>query len=340
MRDQKMLDSFKGVTSSPPPLWLMRQAGRYLPEYRQIRKKFPSFIDLCLHPEAVCEITLQPIQRFGLDGAILFSDILLLPALLGQSVIFKEGEGPLLETLDLHHSDLKLSSEKVLEGIQPILKALRLIRESLPPTTTLIGFAGAPWTVAAYMLEGKTSKDFAQAKEIAFRRPTLFKDLLSLLGESTCLFLDHQIQAGAQIIQLFESWAGSVPAPFFQEWVIDPTRKIVSFLKKKHPLVPIIGFPKGAGVGYFPYLLGTGLDGLSLDSTFPLESACSFPTVLQGNLDPALLVAGGDPLFEATRFILNTLKNKPFVFNLGHGILPNTPIHHVMQLVNEVRSFT
>lgn len=339
MSTQKLLNPFRSILEASPPVWLMRQAGRYLPEYQKVRKSFPSFIDFCLHPEAICEVTLQPIHRFGFDGAILFSDILLLPALLGQPLTFKEKEGPLLQPLVFDHPDLGLSTEKLKDGIQPVLRAIQMIRQMLPPPTTLIGFAGAPWTVAAYMLEGRTSKDFAQAKIFAFQHPALFKRLLDFLVTSTCFFLDHQIQSGAQVIQLFESWAGIVPAPLFKEWVITPTQEVVSFLKKKHPTVPVIGFPKGAGIWAEKYCLETGVDGLSLDFSFPLEEALSFSGVLQGNLDPAILVVGGSPLKKATHFILRTLKNNPFVFNLGHGILPQTPLDHVTQLLDEIRSF-
>lgn len=318
----------------------MRQAGRYLPEYQRVRKKFASFLEFCLHPEAVCEVTLQPIHRFGFDAAILFSDILLLPSLLGQSVTFKEKEGPLLQPLAFDQRNLGLSSEKLEDGIQPVLQALKFIRASLPPTTALIGFAGAPWTVAAYMLEGKTSKDFSKAKDFAFQHPDLFYPFLDLLVENTIVFLDQQIQAGAELIQIFESWASVVPAPFFREWVMVPTQKIISFLKKKHPHVPLIAFPKGVGVWGHVYTLETEIDGLSLDFSFPLEKALSFPVVIQGNLDPAVLLAGGSVLEKSTRFILEIMKNKPFIFNLGHGILPETPIDHVTQLLHDVRSFT
>ena len=337
--DKSLIRVLSGATLSPPPIWVMRQAGRYLPEYRKIRKEAGSFLDLCFTPELAAEVTLQPIRRFGFDAAILFSDILVVPHALGQKVWFEEGLGPRLEALDRGRGLAQLSLEAMHDALDPVYQAIGLIRRDLPEATSLIGFAGAPWTVASYMIEGGSSRDFGTAKAWAYRDPTSFQELINLLVEATSQYLVLQVEAGAEALQIFDSWAGAWPEDQMRRWSHNPMKEIVSRVKAQHPEVPIILFPRGAGVLYRGYT-SCGANALALDTAMPLvwaKKQLQSKVVLQGNLDPVLLLAGGAALKERVSRTLEILGSGPFVFNLGHGILPATPPDHVAELVALVR---
>lgn len=317
---------------SRTPWWLMRQAGRYLPEYRELRAKADGFIAFCLTPELATEATLQPIRRFGMDAAILFSDILLVPYALGQRVGF-DGNGPVLEAIGA--GELGRVERMVPAQLDPVLETVRRCRAKLPDETALIGFAGAPWTVATYMVEGGPSKDFRKAKAWAYRDPGGFGALISLIERATTDFLCRQIEAGVEPVQLFDSWAGVLPEYEFERWVIEPTRRIVASVKERFPACPIIGFPRGAGAMYERYAEATGVDAVSIDTALPLVVARDRlqPRVaVQGNLDPVSLLVGGAAMTAAVQNIRRQLGGGSFVFNLGHGILPETPPDHVAAL--------
>lgn len=336
-----LLKTLNGEATSTPPIWLMRQAGRYLPEYREVRKNAKDFLTLCYTPELATEVTLQPIQRFGFDAAILFSDILVIPDALGCKVQFSEGEGPRLEAITDTKTLAALSLDNLLPHLFPVFKALDNIAPALPPYTTLIGFAGSPWTVATYMVEGKTSKQFEKVREMSYASPKLFQGIITLLIEATSLYLIEQIRHGAEVIQLFDSWAGILPEEAFIEWVIKPTKAIVEKVKAVYPSVPIIGFPKGAGVNTLRYAEETGVDALGVDYTLPLEwirDRLQPRLPVQGNLDPVLLASDKQVMKQQVEKILHLLGERPFIFNLGHGILPHTPIENVALLVETVRS--
>ncbi len=325
---------------SPPPCWLMRQAGRYLPEYRAVRASVSGFLELCYSPEKAAEVTLQPLRRYGFDAAILFSDILVVPDGLGQAVTFREGEGPSLKPIRTSKDLDALSLDAFQDRLQPVFQTVERLHRDIPPSTALIGFAGAPWTVATYMVEGSGSKDFVQTKIMAYERPDLFQRLIDLLVQATGDYLIKQIDHGAEAIQLFDSWAGVLPEDQFAKWVIEPTRHLVERLRSSRPGIPIIGFPRGAGALYQQFVDGTGIDGVSLDTSIPLDWAVKTlqsKTTLQGNLDPVMVVAGGQALDAAVDRILRICGNGPFIFNLGHGILPNTPPENVARLVERVR---
>jgi uroporphyrinogen decarboxylase len=333
-----MLRSLAGGVSARPPVWLMRQAGRYLPEYRKVRAGVPSFLELCYTPALAVEVTLQPIRRYALDAAILFSDILVVPDALGQNVAFREGEGPVLEPVRNDDDVARLRPDGIHERLAPVYETVRRLAATLPKEVALIGFAGAPWTVATYMVEGGTSRTFHKIQLWAYRDPAGFARLIDCLVVATTEYLSAQIEAGVEIVQLFDSWAGVLPEPSFQHWVVEPTSRIVAALRQRHPHVPIIGFPRGAGLLYPHYFAATGVDAVSLDTTVPL--ACdTLQTIgaVQGNLDPLLLVSGGAAMTTATRAILDALAGGPFVFNLGHGIVPETPPEHVAELVALLR---
>jgi uroporphyrinogen decarboxylase len=320
----------------------MRQAGRYLPEYRATRARAKNFLDLCFTPELAVEVTLQPIRRYGFDAAILFSDILVLPHALGQRVWFEEGAGPRLEPLREAADIARLSPGGLHDKLAPVYETLRGLRRELPQETTLIGFAGAPWTVASYMIEGQTSRDFATAKTWAYRTPEEFGRLIDLLVTNTSDYLIAQIEAGAEVLQLFDSWAGVWPEAALRRWCLEPAAEIVRRVKTIHPEVPVILFPRGVGLLYETFAAETGAEGLSLDTTVPLAWArerLQGRVVLQGNLDPLLLVAGGAELETAVSKILEMLGNGPLIFNLGHGITPQAPPEHVEQLVAQVRGW-
>jgi uroporphyrinogen decarboxylase len=329
-----LLRTLAGEVLARPPWWLMRQAGRYLPEYRELRTKAGDFITMCLTPSLAAEVTLQPIRRFGMDAAILFSDILLVPRALGQRLSFAN-DGPALEPLS-ETSDLRrLNSERIAGQLAPVGEAANRVKEGLTADIALIGFAGAPWTVATYMVEGGTSRDFRRVKGWAYRDPVRFGALIELLGAATLEFLSLQIVAGVEAVQLFDSWAGALSPQGFKDWVIAPTRRLVVALKQRFPQVPVIGFPRGAGLLYERYAAETGVDVIGLDTAVPAKFAsdrlqCRVP--VQGNLDPVLLLSGGDAMRRAVAELRATLGRGPYVFNLGHGVLPETPPEHVAEL--------
>ncbi len=329
-----------GETVWPPPVWLMRQAGRYLPEYRAIRAQAGDFITLCTTPALATEVTLQPLRRFGLDAAILFSDILMLPMALGQPLRFAEGEGPLLDPIRDAAGLARLNPAAIAGRIAPILETVR----RLPPRldqATLIGFAGSPFTVACYMVEGSGSKDFAHTRRMAYAEPSLFAELMALLTETTFTYLSAQISAGAEAVMLFDSWAGILPPAQFRAYVVAPTRQIVERLQAAHPGVPVIGFPRLAAQMLPEYAARTAVQCVAMDTGCdPVLAARDVPlgVALQGNLDPLALLAGGAALDTGTDAILDAMRERAFIFNLGHGILPATPPEHVGALVARVRS--
>ena len=323
----------------PPPIWLMRQAGRYLPEYRALRAKAGGFIELCLSPDLATEVTLQPIRRFGFDAAILFSDILMLPMALGQDLRFAEGEGPLLKPIRDAAAFAALDPSRFEAVTAPIIQAVTQIRAALANETTLIGFAGSPWTVLCYMIEGYGSKDFAEVRGLVYRDSALFAAMVRLVVDWTIEYLSAQIVAGADVVMLFDSWAGVLPAALFRRFVIAPTREIVAALDARHPGVPVIGFPRLAGLMLGEYA-ATGVKCVGIDTgADPALSARLVPdgVAVQGNLDPLALVAGGDALVDATRTVLAAWRGRPAIFNLGHGIVPQTPMDHVSTLIRLVR---
>jgi uroporphyrinogen decarboxylase len=323
------------------PIWLMRQAGRYLPEYREVRSRVKTFLDLCLTPELAVEVTLQPIRRFPLDAAIIFSDILVVPHALGQRVAFEEGQGPVLAPIRSRDDLRQLSLERLTETLAPVAAAIAEVRRELPPAVALFGFAGAPWTVASYMIEGSGGSDFALAKGWAYREPESFAALMELLVEATSGYLLQQVEAGAEILQIFDSWAGVLSPAALERWALRPTAEIVRRVKAKRPEIPIVVFPRGIGAAYARYADECGCDALSLDTTVAPEWAASLQqrVSLQGNLDPLALVAGGDAMQEEARRILERLSGGPLVFNLGHGIVPQTPPEHVAALCELVHGW-
>jgi len=339
-----LLRALAGEAVWPPPLWLMRQAGRYLPEYRAVRAEAGDFISLCVNPALATEVTLQPIRRYGMDAAILFSDILMLPWALGYGLRFAEGEGPVLPPLRDAATLATLNPARLPEAITPILETVRRVRAGLAAEgfaqTALIGFAGAPWTVACYMVEGHGSKEFAPVRSMAYRDPALFGGLMDVLTEATIVYLAAQIEAGAEAVMLFDSWAGVLAPALFAAHVIAPAARITAALREKYPTVPVIGFPRLGGLSIGAYAAATGVQGLGLDTTVdPVLASRLVPgkVALQGNLDPLALEAGGAAMRAATQTILAAMRGRPFVFNLGHGIVPSTPPDHVAELVALVR---
>ncbi len=324
-----------------PPLWLMRQAGRYLPEYRELRAEKGGFLALATDPDAAAEVTLQPIRRFGFDGSILFSDILMIPWALGQDLSFGVGEGPRLEPALVDHALDRL--QPVMGRLEPVYGTVAKVAAALPPETTFLGFAGSPWTVATYMVAGKGSKDQSETRRFAYRDPDAFGAIIDAIADNTVEYLARQVEAGVDVVQLFDSWSGSLSPAQFERWVITPTASIVERLHARCPGVPIIGFPKGAGGKLPAYARETGVDAIGLDETVdPVWAHASLPADMpvQGNLDPLALIAGGADLDAAIDRILAAFVERPHVFNLGHGILPDTPIAHVEQLIARVRSTT
>jgi len=333
-----LLSVLSGEKSERKPVWLMRQAGRYLPEYRALRETRGGFLELAMDPDAAAEITLQPSRRFGFDGAILFSDILIVPFALGQNLSFEAGEGPALTPALV---DASLGAlQQVPERFEPIFRTVEKVKASLPSQTSFLGFAGSPWTVATYMVAGRGSRDQAEARRLAYRDPMAFAALVDAIVGATVDYLDGQIRAGVEAVQLFDSWAGSLAPEQFERWVIEPTARIVAALRTRHRHVPIIGFPKGAGAKLAAYARETGIDAVGLDETIDPEwAAAILPPELpvQGNLDPLALIAGGEALEKAVARILSAFAERPHIFNLGHGILPDTPIAHVEHLLRLVR---
>ncbi|MGV1014611.1 MAG: uroporphyrinogen decarboxylase [Methyloceanibacter sp.] len=338
-----LLKALAGQPNSPPPIWLMRQAGRYLPEYREVRSKVGSFLDLCRNPELAAEVTLQPLRRFDLDAAIVFSDILIVPYALGQRVEFVEGEGPKLAPIREAKALVGLRTDAAAEVLAPVYETVERVVAALPESIPLIGFCGAPWTVATYMVEGSGSKDQAAARLFAYRKPESFQSLIDLLVETSTAYLLGQVKAGASVLQIFDSWAGSLPEDQFARWCIAPTKRLVERVKAVAPKVPVIGFPRGCGPLAERYVEETGIDAVSCDTSLPLDFIASRLQVrvpVQGNLDPLLLLAGGPELDTRVSTILAALGSGPFIFNLGHGIQPDTPIDHVARLVTLVKTGT
>jgi uroporphyrinogen decarboxylase len=336
--DKLLLSVLKGKKAEKTPLWLMRQAGRYLPEYRALRAEKGGFLALAMDPDAAAEITLQPIRRFAFDGAILFSDILTVPWALGQDLAFEAGEGPRLSP-PLVDSALA-SLTPVQERLEPVYGTVEKVAAALPPETTFLGFAGSPWTVATYMVAGRGSKDQGDTRRLAYADPAAFAEIIDAVAGMTVEYLSRQIEAGVEAVQLFDSWSGSLSPAQFERWVIAPTAAIVAALKARHPGTPVIGFPKGAGGKLPAYARETGVDAVGVDETVDPEwAAASLPVGMpvQGNLDPLALIAGGEALASAVERILLSFADRPHVFNLGHGILPDTPISHVEQLIRLVR---
>ena len=341
MADQNkapIMTVLNGGTTERPPIWFMRQAGRYLPEYRALRAEKGGFLDLVYDVDAAVEVTLQPLRRFGFDAAILFSDILVVPYAMGQDLWFEEGEGPRLapKLLDTMLEGLTAAPER----LEPVFRTVAGVKAALTPDKALLGFAGSPWTVATYMIAGQGSREQAEARRLSYREPARVVELLDAVADVTIGYLRGQIDAGADAVQLFDSWSGSLSPQQFEQMVIAPNAKIVAALKQSHPGTPIIGFPKGAGGKLPAYARETGVDAVGVDETVDPEWAHSSLPVgmpVQGNLDPLSLVTGGPQLFDAVARILNAFAGRPHIFNLGHGIVPDTPLAHVEAVLAQVR---
>ena len=338
--ESTLLAVLGGAHESVPPVWMMRQAGRYLPEYRAIRAKVPNFLDLCFTPELAAEVTLQPIRRFGLDAAILFSDILVVPHALGQHVTFAVGEGPLL-TPTMNVAEITRLSKKIdFAALAPVFETIKRVRGSLAPEVALLGFCGAPWTVATYMVAGRGTSDQAPARLLAYREREAFAALIDILVEASSEYLTGQFAAGVDAVQIFDTWAGVLAGKDFDRWCIEPVRRIVANVRGRVPSAKIIGFPRGAGTSLPRYVDQVAVDAVGLDwmidRTFARERIQSRRPV-QGNLDPLVLLAGGSALDRAVDAVMEAFAAAPFIFNLGHGILPETPIAHVEQMLARVR---
>lgn len=337
----KFLKPFHGEVLDTPPIWLMRQAGRYLPEYRAVRSDAGGFLDLCYTPKLAAEVTLQPIRRYGFDAAILFSDILVVPDALGQRVTFAEGEGPRLEPIRDVADVSRLGLSQTEGKFALVWETVARLKQDLPRETALIGFCGAPWTVATYAVEGRGSADQGEARRWAYRDPEGFTKLIDILTEASIVYLEGQVKAGADALQIFDSWAGSLSQDQFDMWVMRPTSRIVAAIKSRYPSMPIIGFPRGASAMLADYAARTNVDGLGCDTACPLfvmRDNARKGRVVQGNLDPLLLVAGGEQMDKRVDHIRHLLGDVPYIFNLGHGIVPETPPENVQRLVDRVRS--
>ena len=336
--NRTVLRVMNGETVFPPPIWMMRQAGRYLPEYRATRERAGGFLDLCYTPDLAVEVTLQPIRRFGFDAAILFSDILVVPHALGRDLAFEEGRGPVMTPIAPDEVE-RLDGSAFHVNLAPVYETVRRLRAELPAETTLIGFCGAPWTLATYMIAGHGTPDQAPARLFAYRHPREMTMLLSTLADHCADYLIRQIDAGADMVQIFDSWAGVLDDAAFLRCCIEPVKRIVERVRAVHPHVPIVGFPRGSGARYAGYRGATGVTALGIDWTVPLDDASRLQRegAVQGNLDPLRLVAGGEALAQGIDAILDALGAGPLVFNLGHGIVPETPIAHVGQMVTRVR---
>ena len=338
----RLISTLRREKVDRPPIWLMRQAGRYLPEYKKVRAGAGNFLDLCYNSDLAAEITLQPVRRFALDAAIVFSDILVIPHALGQVVHFKDRVGPVLEPLKSNYDVAALSSSGVQNHLQPVYHTLSRVKAALPDSVALIGFAGAPWTIATYMIEGGSSRDFAKTKSWAFGNPANFQKLFTVLEEAIADHLIAQIDAGADVLQIFDSWAGLLPDGAFQTWCVEPIGRIVARIKDEKPEIPIIVFPRLAGVRYAEFLKLDGIAAVSLDQTMSRKWAhehLQSTLVVQGNLDPVYLVQGGNVLKREVEKILVAFAGKPFVFNLGHGVMQTTPPDHVAELCDYVAAW-
>lgn len=342
LKNKPVLDTLNGHHLDKPPVWLMRQAGRYLPEYKKTRAEAGDFLSLCYNPELAAEVTLQPIRRFGFDASILFADILLIPQSLGMNVWFEEGEGPRLSIPDNWSGFASLKPADEIDAVlSPIYETVGILSEELPKETTLIGFAGAPWTVATYMIAGRGTPDQAPAKRLMFSDPKEFQILIDRVTEATILYLGKQIEAGAEVIQLFDSWAGSLSGPYFEKYIFDPAIKIRAALRKTYPNVPVIAFPRGAGTDYQMFSSCNEFEGVGLDTSVAIGWASDNlqPDVcVQGNLDPILLETGGSDLKKEVRRIVDGFSNGRHIFNLGHGITQWTDPNHVDEMLSEVRA--
>ncbi|WP_076646575.1 uroporphyrinogen decarboxylase [Pontibaca methylaminivorans] len=341
MAKKKMLRALAGETLAVPPVWMMRQAGRYLPEYRATREQAGDFLSLCYNSDLATEVTLQPIRRFGFDAAILFADILLIPQALGAELWFVTGEGPRLSTITTARDFEALKPAEVIhETLAPIYQTLRNLTQELPAETTLIGFAGAPWTVATYMIAGRGTPDQAPAHALMRENRALFRALIERLTEATILYLSAQVEAGAEVIKLFDSWAGSLKGADFDEFALEPCRRITAALKERHPGIAVIGFPREAGERYIGFGRATGIDCVALDNSVSPEWAAEHVQrdgCVQGNLAPSHLVTGGSALVEETRRIRDAFSGGPHVFNLGHGITPDADPANVQRMIDTIR---
>lgn len=340
--NRKLMRTLAGEVLPTPPIWLMRQAGRYLPEYRATRSEAGGFLKLCYSPALAAEVTLQPIRRYGFDAAILFSDILVVPDALGQDVAFLEGEGPKLEPISSAAELKRLDPARTGEKFSLVCETVSRLRQDLPKETTLIGFCGAPWTVATYVVGGEGSSDQAAARRFAYRDPVGFQRLIDILVDTSVDYLSRQLAAGADTVMIFDSWAGNLPDREFAAWVTAPTARLVRDLKMRHPHVPVIGFPRGAGSNALGFVKETGVNGVGCDTAMPLKEmrtlAREAGVAVQGNIDPLLLVTGGDALDRRIDETLNALEGLPHIFNLGHGIVPDTPPDNVARLIERVRA--
>jgi uroporphyrinogen decarboxylase len=337
-----LLELLSGRRQPVPPIWMMRQAGRYLPEYRELRAKAGGFLDLCFTPEYAAEITLQPIRRFNFDAAIIFSDILVIPHALGRSVRFEAGEGPRLDPLDRPEQVATLAAKADFRILEPVYEALRRVRRELEPKIALIGFCGAPWTVATYMVAGQGTSDQAPARMMAYRHPEAFHQIIDVLVENSIEYLLGQLEAGADVLQIFDTWAGVLPPREFERWSTAPTKRIVEGVRAKAPGARIVGFPRGAGALLPAYVGATGVDAVSIDWTAEpslIREQVQNRVAVQGNLDPLALIAGGAALDRAIDDVLANFAGGRLIFNLGHGIQPETPIAHVERMIERVRAY-
>lgn len=341
--ERKVMEVIGGKSYPIPPIWLMRQAGRYLPEYRETRKQAGGFLDLCYTPELAIEVTMQPIRRFGFDASILFSDILVIPDAMGRSVRFEEGRGPVLEPIGVEEVAgfvaRSQSSDEALAFLKPVFETVTGLRSELPDETTLLGFCGAPWTIATYMIAGHGTPDQAPARLFSHRHPDEMVSLLNAVADVSADYLLKQLDCGADAVQIFDSWAGVLGGADFEQYCVKPVKRIVDKVRSRNPDAKIIGFPKGSGIQYRDYRKATGVDVLGLDWSVPLDFAAELQSegAVQGNLDPTRLIAGGNALDQGIDRILESLGNGPLIFNLGHGITPDTPIEHVERMLKRIR---
>jgi uroporphyrinogen decarboxylase len=341
VKDKLLLRALAGETLPVPPIWMMRQAGRYLPEYRATRAQAGDFLSLCYNPDLAAEVTLQPIRRYGFDAAILFADILLIPDALGADLWFATGEGPRLSTITTESDFAKLKgAHDIHDHLAPVYETVRILSRELPSETALIGFAGAPWTVATYMIAGRGTPDQGPAHALKAANPALFDALMDRLTEATIEYLSMQVEAGAETVKLFDSWAGSLKGEDFRRYAVDPAKRIIAELKARHPDLPIIAFPREAGDGYIGFAKATGADCVAIDNSVSADWAAANVQVdgcVQGNLDPRHMVTGGGDLVTETRRIVKTFSKGPHIFNLGHGITPEADPANVQLMIDTVR---